>query len=366
MKGLLRKATGLLRLDTHLNAAFFCDRPFNWDCLASTYAAFHNQARHQLTVLTTSAAVEHYLSSLGVNVAGVADPATIHRIIQQADVLFAAHPHALQPFLLEEDACKVVYIPYGMTISGADYSQAQQHNLWIHNRAWRIIAGSCYHRDLFAAYCTRGAEHVVPLGNPKWDLVSSDGCDVGSGNILWNIHYTIGASRGTKWSTWFDYGTFILEYFKRHPELTLVVRPHPGFFPQARKLGLEGDVRNALAAVPNSVLDETPSPTESILKCSALLTDGSSLIYDFGVTGKPLMYLRTAECEKLHVHAFDLVQTHFAIGDNSDKLQHFLDGALAETAETRKQRREGVFKFLGFDPSRPVGDLIRDYVIANV
>lgn len=345
-----------------LNVAFVCDRPFNWDCLASTYDAFERRNHHSLAVLTPSAATYSYLSRLGVFAAGVGDPATIHRIVANADVLFTANPKAIQPFLLDQDSCKVVYVPYGMTISGAEYSYKQQHDLWIHNRAWRVIAGSGFHRDLYETHCSSGAAHVAPIGNPKWDLVNSVKSICQPTFVLWNIHYTVSAPLGMKWSTWFEYGGVILEYFKRHPELTLIVRPHPGFLPAVRECGLEEDTLRALRAVPNIILDDSPSPTESIRKCSALLTDGSSMIYDFGVTGKRLLYLRTAESERLHDHAFAFVRTHFEIGDSADKVERFLDGVRNNPAEGWKMRRDNAQAFLNVNPLRSIGELIHDYV----
>jgi hypothetical protein len=350
-----------------LRVVFFCDQPFNWDCLASVYTAFRESREVDVSVVTSSRRVRDVLSTEGITAKYVfGDYARIESAIKEAHCVFTSHPRALAPFVVEEDRCRIVYIPYGMTISAASYSETQQHDLWIHNRAWRIVAGSDYHKGLFEKFCSRGGLHVVALGNPKWDLLSEARPVPGKRRFLWNIHYSLNLGDGKKWSTWNDYGRQILSVFRELPDIVLVVRPHPGFFRKLQERGLAQEVRELIAATPNAVLDETPSPVRAITSCAAMLTDGSSMIYDFAVTGKPLLYLRTAECEKLHSHAFGLVSENFTIGDRPERLQSFIDSVLQESDAKTTERRAKIGRYIGYVPTRPVGSLICDYVLANI
>jgi len=345
--------------------AFVCDEPYQWSCLSSVHAAFTNHTQWEVALLTTSLGVHDWLCGQSPQRPQNPDYHHVEQAIRNSEVVFTSHPHTLEPFVVDEDTCKIAYIPYGMTISAADYSRRQQHDLWIHNRAWRVFVGSHYHKLLYERYCSRGSRHVVALGNPKWDLLAEEQNTPGYNRFLWNIHYTANASRGKKWSTWKDYGSGILDYFGARPELQLIVRPHPGFF---RNLQSRSDAEilwKAIRRFPNIILDESPTAIDAMSACAALLTDGSSLIYDFAITGKPILYLRTSSCEMLHDHAFELVRRHFRVGDRLDVLGEFIDDCLHETARKTKERKDQTVQYFGYDRCSTVGSRICEYVVAS-
>lgn len=346
-----------------MRIVFFCDKLFSWDCLASIHDAFRRTSDVEMSVLTSSKTVSDFLHSRNVPTKGWDDYARIESEIQNADFVFTAHPHALQPFVIDEDRCKIVYVPYGMTISGAFHARNQQHNLWVHNRAWRIIAGSEFHKMMFEKFCDRGGSHVVALGNPKWDSTDCAPTPSQKPRFLWNIHYC--GEDGIKYSTWDELGFQILSIFRALPEVTLVVRPHPAFFRHLHRKGRASAARQAIMQVPNVVLDDSPTPSAAMKSCTAMLSDGSSMIYDFAVTGKPILYLRSADCERLHEHAFGLVRRYFAVGDSVEHVRRFIDKVSREPAAGTEERCSEVGAYLRYDRRRPVGMLVRDYVLAN-
>lgn len=278
----------------------------------------------------------------------------------------------LRNFWVFRSRARLVYIPYGTSIAFDKYGKKHQYNRSVHNKAWKVFVAGNFAKELYGLFCSKGNKHVFPYGHPKTELVYNsmhDGkrpCDSDNRKkytFLWNIHFDR-KQFTTRWSTWPEYGAFILNLFSCCDDVQLICRPHSLFF-ETFTSSEAVKIRNLITQNKNTVLDEDPSTSSSFQLCDALITDGSSLIYDFVVTSKPILYLRTTNSEKLHPHCYNLIKSYHFIGDNVDKIRDFVDmvrGRVNQNFDNRKN----ILEHVGIPHPSGIGDKIAQYVIGEV
>ena len=270
-------------------------------------------------------------------------------------------------WILRSDA-RICYIPYGTSISAAAYSYRHQYNLPLHNKAWRVFVAGDFVVKLYREHCDSGSSHVVAMGHPKFEAIYSsprqhrsptnefsrkEPCEV-----LWNIH----SERDGQWSTWNDYGLYVLRLFASLDDVKLVCRPHPFFFDSFKEKKEMEYTRNLIINNKNTVIDQRPSIKESFASCDALLTDGSSIIYDFFFTSKPILYLRSSDSAYMHSHCFDLINKYHYIGDGKDKIKTFVKKVVCKDDPLTKRRMDGLLRDSGLPDSLGTGKNIGRYI----
>lgn len=196
---------------------------------------------------------------------------------------------------------RLVYIPYSANAAGGPTMQAMAYDLTAHRFAWRVFVRSEGQRQLFGEHCSVGNSHVRAVGSPRADLLiknrlrDADLMRVASGRplVLWNPHFSLGQDG---WSTFLWYVERLLDNLARRDDLALVVRPHFRLFRDLRLLGPEGErivrlVEGAARDAPNIILDDDVDFLATVSAADALISDLSSLVTEFFVTQKPILYL---------------------------------------------------------------------------
>jgi tetratricopeptide (TPR) repeat protein len=207
---------------------------------------------------------------------------------------------------------RLAYIPYCYEAAHDDLDHASRFDEPLHQMAWAVFARSGIHKALFARYGTVGDAHVSVTGHPKADALRQleaardpelDAFVAGRKAVCWNPHFDVvdaGAGFGTGYSTFMRWGRFITEEFSRRPEMALIVRPHPLLFALLVRRGLwtqeEVDAFIARCASENIILDRRPSYLPAFAASDAMMSDISSFILEYPMTGKPLLYLRNPKC----------------------------------------------------------------------
>lgn len=357
-----------------LRIIFILSVDIEWDCFSRIYELFTKSPGVDVLVIADDYLRNNkeqlpstFLAAIGVSYVQSANYSVrIHR----PHVIFVADEISIRrnQWILRNKA-RIIYIPYGTSISAADYSKHLQYNLPLHNRAWKIFVAGDFAKEFYGLYCRKGNAHVIVLGHPKSEVMyeaskaykypTLPASQENPRIFLWNIHYR----HGGPWNTWNEYGAYILNLFASRDDARLICRPHPFFFDAFSTTEESEKIRNLIVGNRNTILDETASMRNSFVLCDALLTDASSIIYDFGVTTKPILYLRTSRSEKLHRHAYEFVKKYHYIGDTEKKIKEFVDMVCDVGADrSREDRKRYILDGVGMPSPESINSHIFEYL----
>ena len=154
---------------------------------------------------------------------------------------------------------------------------------------------------------------VYNIGFPRFDLVERDKKSCIK-TFLWLPRWTTSTDNNEK-STFFENKDVLIKYFQNHPELSLIIRPHPLMFAHYIDTGVmnkaEVDAyKQLIIDTPNITLDENPSYIGSFKKADCLIADYSSVVIEYFITGQPIIYLNgTKTIERSIADAFYVSET---------------------------------------------------------
>jgi len=292
------------------------------------------------------------------------------------DIVFVQNPYdstrpeEFNTSALLERGIKIVYVPYGLDVGGGEENIRWQYDLDTQRKAWRIFVRSEIHRRMYAEHCQSGNEHVIVSGHPKMDRIVAQRMQRLDGPVaaerdgrvvLWCPHFSVG---GKGWSTYDKLVDPILSYFKAHPNMTLIVRPHPLFFPTLRAQGLldeggEAALRQRLSEG-NIRLDEAESYIPSFDASDALMADAGSFLLEYLPTGKPILYLENPYGPGLN-ETGSFVSNYYQARDK-EGVTIFLD-MVSKGHDPKRDKRIALLKEQFFRLDGGVGRSIKDHVV---
>ena len=368
-------------------AVFVAQNTHSWPCLASVHGAFAADPSWETVVVALPWVHPSYEAS-----GRGGDKDRIFAFLEEqgvphvrwekfplrerdADLVFLQSPYDVtmpegwRVADLVRSGHRLCYVPYALEFGGGAEDVLHQFNLPLQQHAWAVCARSEAHRALFAEHCEAGASHVIVSGHPKFDSLCREmsvapdpglvAFAAGRPLVLWNPHFDVrldGSLWGNGYSTFLRWGRFLLEEFSRRPGLAFVVRPHPIFLAALEQRGImtRGELDSFAArcgSIPNVRLDASAAYYPVLAAADALVSDASSLMLEFGVTGKPVCYLHNPRGPVAHPDYeldLDYIREHQAWAGDEDGIRAFLDrvekgmdeGAGERAAELR--RRMGV------------------------
>lgn len=288
-----------------------------------------------------------------------------------AKVIYIANPY-LEPCLYDKIAkyFNIIYVPYGYSISGENYSAQLQYKMHIHKIAWRIYTISNFHKGLYQKYNRyRQHQHFVNIKTtPKFDYVREN-CKKHTENkyvFLWNIHYSLfpllEATENRTFSAFFTYYQTLYDVLKNNPDIIIVARTHPGLLQRYKDSFL--NAIQIFTPCPNFQIEygNCTDYSGAFSTADAFISDLSSMYFDFFITGKPIVTLFYDHSCALNSLAQDLFRrTSYMVHSPQDCCETLL--RLANGDDPLKPQRE---RMLGtgnlFDLSRPACELIAEDV----
>lgn len=236
---------------------------------------------------------------------------------------------------------RIIYVPYALVIVGGTENTQSQFNLPLQQRAWLVVAHSARNRNLYARHCLTGCAHVEVTGHPKMDALRRVSAFIDPGIssfasgrkvVCWNPHFDYRPNEtafGSGLSTFLRWKDFMFAEFSRRLELALVIRPHPLFFSSLNTRGFwrEAEAQEFEARIrgsANVVIDRRPSYLPVFASSVAMISDASSLLLEFAVTGKPLLYLLNPHGPELDDHG-EFVRDHLYTATQESEIRTFLD-----------------------------------------
>lgn len=310
-------------IDVTYRVVFFAELGQKWDSMSSVYYAFKNRKDCDVAVvlapiyravnidgtIKTDVIYEDYLTPLGIK----------HIPYQQYDIskdkpdlVFISNPYEVvtPPLFWPENIAKharLVYLPYYTEMSTCKESIKVHVFMPVARYAWKIIAQSQKIKNIHIKYAPKRGKNVLVTGLPKWDNV----CELRKkANLpkewknklkdkkvfLWNSHYNIGSQTATI----LEYGKAIIELFSSRKDIALIWRPHPMtetifklYHPEYQPFW-EG-LKEAVEKSNSMVMDKNKSYNLAFQCSDALITDFSSIIAQYMLTEKPVLWLRKAQ-----------------------------------------------------------------------
>lgn len=228
---------------------------------------------------------------------------------ESPDVVFYVKPYDSIPERYQVKELRkimetVVYIPYGMEIGDTEECLYYQCYGNMQYYADYILAYSPYYLQKMQKYTYTKGSNYLSIGHPRIDLrqKKSAGANAYMHSIrekaahrkivLWNTHFTL--SEGDNWGSFLIYGDHILEYFKCHPDLFLLWRPHPLFYQalaESRKETPEKTLSwlKEITDSENIMLDRAPSYLPAFQVSHAMISDWASMVPEYMAYEKPVL-----------------------------------------------------------------------------
>lgn len=150
-------------------------------------------------------------------------------------------------------------------------------------------------------YCVKERDKWYPdlhpyfLGFPRLDIVRRMGGETRNGKVFMWIPRWNTDKKNNDGTSFFDYKDKLLDFFCEHPDLKLIIRPHPVMFSTFVRIGLmtQKDVELYLERVrkcPNVFMDDNMDYLQTFENTDVLIADMSSINYEFYLTGKPIIF----------------------------------------------------------------------------
>jgi hypothetical protein len=362
--------------------AFLVQAPFHWSCFKTVYAAFAADPGWEVT-LVAAPFLKHgdivgeaswdFLARVGL-------PFVHHTAWDAArdrpDVTLLCTPYdfsrppELAAATLARRGHRLVYIPYGSEVGGGAPMVQFQYQLETHDLAWRNIAFSDFNRRCFERWNPKAAKRVRVTGHPKFDAWADRPPRDATRprTILWTPHFSVGFERHLRWSTFDRHLEAVLGLALRQPELRFIMRPHPQLSWTLRHsrggAALWDGVLGFAASSHNFTIDENSSYVEAFHAADGLMTDASSLMYEFMLCDKPMLYLHCDDGAGLN-EAGALMTQAIATGRTPADLARFVD-EVARGADTRRDARNSAIRKLVGEVDGRAGERVKAMIDAEL
>lgn len=190
------------------------------------------------------------------------------------------------------------YIPYGFEfVSGVhlriEYNQTALNNLYISFAENQDIYEYCVEQS--AQKLRKGTRKVYSVGYPRFDLfrelpAREEGAPV---TALWLPRWSTDEANDK--SYFFEYFRPLMDFFARNKQLRLIIRPHPLMFTNFVEKGILTPEEVAayqaeVAEAENVSFDPNVDYMDTFHQSDVLISDFSSLLIEYFLTGKPIIY----------------------------------------------------------------------------
>ncbi len=307
----LKKVASETKKNDRIKVGFLAFEPESWDKLQPVYEAMRTDERFdpELIVIPSyninfSVGVKYgyeleYFKRLYPDVLTAFDPDgnlldvrnKSYDYVFYQDPYNDHYPEGVKSYDLVQ-ITKICYVPYGYTTLKNFAELVGINRVFFRNvfayfpdtgTNGRII------EKIYATSIKRGLRYVNNLGFPSLEKYFDMGANANIKIITWTPRWSYDAKVG---------GSHFMEYKENFLELgseyTLILRPHPMLFTNLVKTGVmseeEANTYRNKAAEKGIEIDDRGPIDDVIEKTGILITDISSVIPSFFLTGKPVIY----------------------------------------------------------------------------
>lgn len=192
-------------------------------------------------------------------------------------------------------------------------------------------------------------KRLYNIGYPRFDGIEIHEVNTMGNTILWLPRWTVAKQidDGNLASHFLDYNDSFLEYVDSQDYYRLVIRPHPLMFENYIKYGLMSEqsviaYKEILKNHGKISLDEKPSYDDAFNTADVLVADCSSIIIEFFLRGKPIIYC--GKREELSSQIAYVTKTFYYV-NGWEQLKKVLDDLKDGIDPLREERRIAVEQF---------------------
>lgn len=186
-------------------------------------------------------------------------------------------------------------------------------------------------KDRYKVSCNKGLRKVLMYGMPVFEEIingknEKNGAWKFAGDkfkIMWTPRWTTDKSIGA--TNFFLYNKFFLNYAE-NDKIGILVRPHPMMFDTFIKNGNMtkqevDEYKNAIDKLDNIAIDEEKEYVATMWQSDVLVTDISSIIAEYFITEKPIIYCDTNMEAELAEYAELIIEGCYKVKSEAELLQ---------------------------------------------
>lgn len=264
----------------------------------------------------------------------------------------------------------VCYIPYGYIMSKAHIFESIF--------TWQFLLSTHYVftqsdnqkkscEDRFMWQARRGTIRFVNKGCPRFDLVTSKNDSEENRTVIaWFPRWEFVEREGQKTSHFLDYIKKWIVYAEKHKNILVVIRPHPLMFETMKKERIltETEIENLIneiESVSNVQFDNEKDYLPIITEADILVSDLTSLMIEYYMTGKPIVYCDT--CDNFNEDAIAISESIYKV-DGWDELETTVERLINSEDEMLCERKR-VIKMLTPNNIGSIGKEIVEFIANN-
>lgn len=316
-----------------INLVFVCHRPQGWESLKTVFETCNNDEKFNVTIVATP--YKKQLPELGFNheiyeTEGAEDFFKDYpcRVINgysyetkewfdlkslKPDYVFIQRPYNIcypKEYSSEEVAkyARILYVPYFMNFIDGEVFECCYNTsffkdvycIFTENKMTleqlKVFFSKIMHRPkIFITGFPRydELEKFKNIDSDNWNLPRQDGIK----RVIWT----------PRWSTnennchFFDYKDFLIEYAENNKDIDFIFRPHPQAFLEWNATGELPEeqaekYKKRYENCPNAKVDEQKEYFTTFYSSDFMITDVSSVVAEYFLTGKPIIYCHKTDC----------------------------------------------------------------------
>ena len=251
------------------------------------------------------------------------------------DYIFVQRPYEMERPKCYSDSKitkygRLCYIPYGYCLTKGTHVKIELRDRFM-ARCNLFFAECDYKEQYFKDHCRINTNKVICKGYPRFEHLLNRMNVVAindSKTVLWTPRWSV-SDKNDK-SHFIEYVDVLLKYFNEHKQYSLIIRPHPLMFSNFIKNNIitEEEVERFYKTVnksDNIYLDSETDYSYSFCKSSILLSDYTSLLIEYFITEKPVVY-----CGKTDHFTNEMltVSKTFYLVNNQNEMLNSLDSLL--------------------------------------
>lgn len=194
---------------------------------------------------------------------------------------------------LFSETAKVCYVSYGYTCAKEFLTMKKENERYYYFIPEDVKENYDLHKEMYSKQIKKGIKHIELIGYPEFEhYLRDEHAEKKTKQILWTPRWSYDDIVGG--SHFIEYHSHIEELAKKYPDVKVVIRPHPLMFDNFVRQGIMTEAE--VASFKNRINDVGISLRlggtlkEDLLETDILITDFSSIMMMYCMTGKPMIY----------------------------------------------------------------------------